>query len=236
MVDFIETYNDALSAEFCAALISRFEASERQRPGATGHGVDKKKKDSVDINISQWPEWADAHARIVDVTYAHLVQYVRKYAYMLTGALVLSIPHPESGEMTPIDAALLERLNDRSVELLVRHMYRLGTINLQRYRAGEGGYHHWHSENYPQANDPQCEALHRALLFMYYLNDVADGGETDFLYQERSLRPQCGQLVFAPSGFTHTHKGSVPRSNDKYILTSWVLFQPAARLFGAPGR
>jgi hypothetical protein len=38
-------------------------------------------------------------------------------------------------------------------------------------------------------------------------------------------------MVIAPSGFTHTHRGNVPTSGDKYILTSWVLFNPADHIF-----
>lgn len=38
-------------------------------------------------------------------------------------------------------------------------------------------------------------------------------------------------MVIAPAGFTHTHRGLVPRSNDKYILTSWVLFNRAEKLY-----
>jgi len=66
---------------------------------------------------------------------------------------------------------------------------------------------------------------------MYYLNDVREGGETEFYYQGRKLKPNKGQLVFAPAGFTHTHKGHIPVSNDKYILTSWILFRPAADIY-----
>ncbi|MCA1767902.1 MAG: 2OG-Fe(II) oxygenase, partial [Idiomarina sp.] len=76
------------------------------------------------------------------------------------------------------------------------------------------------------------EPLHRALLFMFYLNDVDEGGETDFYYQERSLRPKAGQMVIAPAYFTHTHRGRMPVSNDKYILTSWILHSRAEQLFG----
>jgi hypothetical protein len=112
---------------------------------------------------------------------------------------------------------------------LVEHLFRLGDINAQRYSAGEGGYPYWHSENYPQQGS--VEPLHRNLLFMFYLNDVDEGGETEFYYQKEKIKPKAGRMVIAPSGFTHTHRGNVPVSNDKYILTSWVLFNPAERIF-----
>ena len=42
----------------------------------------------------------------------------------------------------------------------------------------------------------------------------------------------AGALLIAPAAFTHTHRGNRPVGGDKYIATSWVLFQPAERLFG----
>ena len=59
---------------------------------------------------------------------------------------------------------------------------------------------------------------------MYYLNDVESGGETEFYFQKRSIKPRKGTVVIAPAGFTHTHRGNVPISGDKYIITSWLLY------------
>ena len=105
---------------------------------------------------------------------------------------------------------------------IIFRMFRPGYLNMQKYLQGRGGYHHWHSEIYPI--DQKCETLHRVLLFMFFLNDVEEGGETEFYYQNQSVKPKKGRMVIAPAGFTHTHKGSVPVSNDKYIVTSWILF------------
>jgi hypothetical protein len=65
---------------------------------------------------------------------------------------------------------------------------------------------------------------------MFYLNDVEDGGETE-LYQNTMVKPKAGRMVIAPAYFTHTHRGNIPVSNDKYILTSWVLFNSAERIY-----
>ena len=66
---------------------------------------------------------------------------------------------------------------------------------------------------------------------MFYLNDVNEGGSTDFHYQNKSIQPKAGSMVIAPAYFTHTHRGAVPISNDKYILTSWVLFNQAEKIY-----
>jgi hypothetical protein len=109
-------------------------------------------------------------------------------------------------------------------------LYRLGPIQAQKYQAGVGNYNYWHCEVYPQA--PHNEALHRTLLFMFYLNDVEEGGQTEFYYQNKAISPKTGRMVIAPAYFTHTHRGCVPVSNDKYILTSWILLNRAEQLYG----
>lgn len=230
--DFIETYDNILSCEFCEHLINKFESSSKKRPGSTGHGVNTTAKNSTDINISLQFDWNEEHKKIVESTKQGLVQYIRKHTYMLTGAVSLSFPDPSTNTMITINNDVVNAIGDDTLSNLATKMYRFGTINIQKYDKGVGGYYHWHSENYPQANDPKADALHRVLLFMYYLNDVTEGGETEFFYQDKKFKPKKGQLLIAPSGFTHTHKGSVPISDDKYILTSWVLFQKAKDLYG----
>ena len=40
-----------------------------------------------------------------------------------------------------------------------------------------------------------------------------------------------GDLLIAPTAFTHTHRGNRPEGGDKFIATSWILFQRAETLF-----
>lgn len=89
---------------------------------------------------------------------------------------------------------------------------------LQRTAVG-GGYHVWHSEHAKGMN------RNRLLTYILYLNDVDEGGETEFLYLHKRYKPKKGTLIISPSNFTHTHRGNPPLSNTKYILTGWVEFQ-----------
>jgi len=115
--------------------------------------------------------------------------------------------------------------------ILILKVFRLGSINMQKYKKGVGGYHQWHSEVCPSPQDLKAENMHRVLLWMYYLNDVEEGGETEFFYQGKKIKPQRGTFVVAPTSFTHTHKGHVPITSDKYILTSWVMYQRAEEMY-----
>lgn len=232
MAQFIQTYDQVLSPEECQELLRKFERSRHKQPGVTGHGYNASAKDSLDINISLDPDWSDEHTRIVNTTFRWLVQYVRRFPHLLTGAVAMSVPDPSGSGMMMITPEIIAMLDDSTVEALIRKIYRLGTINLQKYQRKVGGYHHFHSETYPSMTAaPDDSPLHRVMLFMYYLNDVREGGETEFLYQNLKLKPTRGQLVFSPCGYTHTHKGHVPLTNDKYILTSWILFRPAREIY-----
>jgi hypothetical protein len=90
-------------------------------------------------------------------------------------------------------------------------------LKIQRVRKTEG-YHVWHYESTDRMS------AGRFLAFILYLNDVDDGGETEFLYQSMRVKPKKGTLVLFPSTFTHTHRGNPPLSGDKYILNGWVEF------------
>jgi hypothetical protein len=228
MDDFIEIYDDAITPRNCEAVCARFAASADAAPGRTGQGVDVAKKDSTDLTLEGRADWADVNRLLAHTALHHLHAYMAKYRFLLMGALAPTVRDPDTGAAVTLAPDNFDRCGLPHLTGLIQAMYRCGPINLQRYRAGSGGYHHWHSEIYPQAEG--TEALHRVLLFQFYLNDVAEGGETEFAYQRRRVTPKAGRLVIAPAGFTHTHKGHVPVSGDKVIATSWILFQPVGAM------
>lgn len=82
-----------------------------------------------------------------------------------------------------------------------------------------GGFHGWHCEASGVQN------LRRLLVFTTYLNDVEEGGETEFLVQGLRCKAKAGRTVVWPAYFTHPHRGNPPISNTKYIVTGWVEFQ-----------
>jgi hypothetical protein len=87
-------------------------------------------------------------------------------------------------------------------------------FKLQKTEVGQG-YHVWHFE--AGARD----VCTRILAWTVYLNDVEEGGETEFLYQHKRVKPEKGTVCIFPAAFTHTHRGNPPLSNTKYIATGW---------------
>jgi hypothetical protein len=92
------------------------------------------------------------------------------------------------------------------------------TVRLAKIQKTEigGGYHVWHNE------DDTPQNMRRVATFILYLNDVDEGGETEFLYYPKRVKAKTGRFILWPAGFTHTHRGNPPISNTKYIVTGWV--------------
>lgn len=91
-------------------------------------------------------------------------------------------------------------------------------MKMQKTRPSEG-YHNWHFEGGTTQYDRTS-----LLAWMVYLNDIEDGGETEFLYQGVRVPPVKGRFVCWPAGFTHVHRGNPPLKETKYAITGWINF------------
>lgn len=88
---------------------------------------------------------------------------------------------------------------------------------IQYYPPG-GGFKQWHWERALMQN------ASRQLVYMTYLNDVTDAGGTEWFYQNFKLEARKGLSVIWPSDFTHTHRGIVSPTQEKWIATGWFSY------------
>ena len=93
------------------------------------------------------------------------------------------------------------------------------SMKLQKTLPTEG-YHIWHVEHSKGFNNES-----RAFVFSIYLNDVEEGGETEFLHFSKRVKPKAGRIVIWPAAFPYLHRGNPPLSGEKYILTSWMMIR-----------
>jgi 2OG-Fe(II) oxygenase superfamily len=91
---------------------------------------------------------------------------------------------------------------------------------VQMYRRGEG-FFRWH------ADSTGAGVQSRQVAMILYLNDVAEGGETEFFHQGIQVAPRAGQLLLFPAGWNYMHRGQVPMSDDKYIVQTFVKIKDA---------
>jgi hypothetical protein len=70
---------------------------------------------------------------------------------------------------------------------------------------------------------------HRYYVFMFYLNTVEVGGETEFRLLDENgdnlkIKPVQGCMAAFPPFWTHEHRGCAPVSEDKYCIAAWVTY------------
>jgi prolyl 4-hydroxylase len=95
----------------------------------------------------------------------------------------------------------------------------LYSTNIQHYAPGQG-FKQWHTERIGILEP----ANSRHLVFMTYLNDVHDEGQTEWFYQKIKLTPRKGLTAIWPADWTYTHRGIVSKTEHKYIVTGWFNF------------
>ncbi len=89
--------------------------------------------------------------------------------------------------------------------------------HIQKYKPNEGYF------------APHCEVTaagefsSRVLVWMYYLNDVDNGG-TRFTNYDLNIDAKAGRLVLWTPYWTHTHHGIISSTETKYIATGWYTF------------
>ena len=79
-----------------------------------------------------------------------------------------------------------------------------------------GGFYTWHND---YNIDPIKGA--RVLTYIFYLNDIKSGGETEFIDGTR-IKPQTGKLILFPAVWPFSHRALPVKNRNKYIVTGWV--------------
>lgn len=91
------------------------------------------------------------------------------------------------------------------------------SVNIQKYNPGDGFF-------VPHTERSNIETSKRHLVFMTYLNDVFDGGETEWIYQNIRIQPRTGLTAIWPADWTYLHRGIPSNTETKYIITGWFSY------------
>ena len=212
--NFIDVYNNSISEEICDKMISYFDKyPEETHKGMTGSGLDKTMKMSTDLSMLKLKEKEESiNTQVIPILSEALgkgfFEYAKKYPLWLHGNKCFG------------------KAADSDVYNELFRKYTLDdVVLLKRYNKGVDGFHAFHEDQGRNGPDMYKSnlLLSRVLVCMFYLNDVKEGGETEFYFQKLKVKPTKGSLVIFPTYFTHLHKGHIPISNDKYICNLWIL-------------
>ena len=81
----------------------------------------------------------------------------------------------------------------------------------QIQRTQPNDYYIWHHD----------QTTTRLVTFIWYLNDIKDGGYTEFIDGTR-IQPEAGKLIIFPATWDFLHRGVSPKTEIKYLCTGWV--------------
>ena len=116
-----------------------------------------------------------------------------------------------------IDLALDRYNRDIGLDIAVPNSPSIAELILKRYRPGLG-------EQFQPHFDSVHDVANRYLVLLWYLNDVTEGGETEFRQLGVKVAARQGRLLVFPPYWMFQHAGRPPISGPKFILSTYLLF------------
>jgi hypothetical protein len=189
--DLIYTNVNSISKQLCDEIIILYEKEEKYR-GVTGGGLNPDVKDTMDFIIPKNNHWL----KIYNFLNIELDRNIKQY---------------------------FNRLNDKKLKTDDKNYLFFDNIKMinydfmiQRYIKQIGKYIYHHDSQIDWTKKQQ-----RIVTFLWYLNTVEEGGETE-VCGTHLIKPEAGKLLLFPACWTFPHTGRMPISDNKYIVTGWI--------------
>jgi len=121
-----------------------------------------------------------------------------------------------------------KKLNDVFVDVVDLYMKDLdvGSDFPARYAFEEFRLKMYNNNGHDQFKDHvdvgDYNSARRFLVLFLYLNDVSQGGETNFPTLNYQVMPKCGRISVFPATWQWRHAGLPPVSNKKYIVGTYL--------------
>lgn len=199
---FVYQKQNSISPELCKTIIEYFEEEENKYQGITSSGLNVSIKNTTDFLIppesfceeSGSPETMNKWTNICKILNEQLQENINDYMR----------------DLKSNDSFVSDNYRLLNASYLTEDTYQI-----QKYQKGEGKYI-YHNDFNVQWDRRQ----YRVITFLWYLNTISEGGETEIL-GEILVKPEAGKLLLFPACWTFPHRGKVPISHDKYIITGW---------------
>jgi hypothetical protein len=184
---FIYIEKNNLSRDLCNEIIFKFENDERRSEGVIAKGKDRNIKATTDLVITKLPEWNSIDKILCDI----LSNALQKYLF--TKIIVNGNNNCPLFILSQIVNTTARITNDKGDYNITDFGYQI-----QKYDKNTGFYI-WHND-FVNENTGRM----RYFTFIWYLNDVEEGGETEMRGNMR-IKPETGKLLLFPSTWTYPH-------------------------------
>ena len=135
--------------------------------------------------------------------------------------------------LNPANPDLLEQIKTLTRNIYNQYKSDIGAVSPNLYQCNRLEYpviaqympssdkkEHFHDH----ADCWHFESGTRVVSVIYYLNDVEEGGETQFTHLNYSVQPKKGRVLIFPSNFMYIHRANPPISGLKYVCICWIHF------------
>lgn len=194
--------HNSISKELCKKIRDMFDVDENKYEGITSGGLNKIIKDTKDLVIPNTPNKTgfDKWSKIQKFLEKELAKNTKEYVKILDDLVVKN----HEKENTNVEYRTFGNVLSND------------SFMIQRYTKQKGRYI-YHND----FRSDWSEKKYRVITYLWYLNTVEEGGETEF-WGTHTIKPETGKLLLFPASWTFPHRGKVPISHDKYIITGWL--------------
>ena len=212
---FIYFNKKSISEELCNEIVYLYEKSKIKFHGETHSGVDKLVKNTLDFDISEiLDEENEQNKSFTSEDLFKWKQISDCLKNELKNNLQDYVNNIVNNDNYNVDC---DKSQQRFESIKSNEKLYFKTLLVQRYIKGHGEYI-YHDDSSIEPNENRF----RLLTYIWYLNDIQEGGETEFFGGQIKIKPEKGKLLLFPASWTFPHKGCVPISDNKYIITGWV--------------
>jgi hypothetical protein len=200
-MNFIDKYiyrsKNSIPTPLCDDIIELFDDETNKFEGVTLGGVNKTIKDTTDFVIPKEPDtrWKKIEEFLKKELHKHLMIYL--------------------GNVNDSDNYLPKNNSKYDASMLKGCSFQVDGLMVQKYDKGKGKYI-YHNDFHNDISKKR----YRVITFLWYLNDVEEGGETEF-WDSFKIKPEKGKIILFPSFWCFPHRGNMPISDNKYIITGW---------------
>ncbi len=207
MNEYIYQNKNSLSQELCDDIINRFDNEDNKYDGVTYSGINKNTKDTNDFIIPDNNEWNEINNILSDELYKNLKLYINY--------------------LNDKDNFKEDKNYGNIYKVLSNEVHLVNNFMIQKYKRNIGKYI-YHEDGSIENKQ------YRIITYLWYLNDIDEGGETEFFGGSFKVKPEIGKIIFFPAFWCFPHRGNIPISNDKYIITGWLYKKMEPKIMRIP--
>lgn len=194
MDPYIYINKHSLSPELCKDIIDIYEKTQNKHKATTLGGVNENVLKAMQCSIDNITdkEWPVIH----DFLKSELERNLKRY-------------------MKTLDAQIGDGKTYQHLNGQIRYV----GFHINKYEHENEGKYVYHTDG--SLCIREGSDMRRRITFIWYLNEVVEGGETEMKGNMR-IKPESGKLLLFPSTWTYPHSSLKTISNDKYVIIGWL--------------